>query len=558
MKKRWAIVAIFAAACVLVALAGCGLIGEKYTYIEWYTWYFEKYFPRWFDEFEKRHADENVRIRFRAMTSSVGETVYTMLISDTLSDCIILGAGTNSLLLENDALEPIDLTESQRADVHPVSLKLATDETGLLRGLPLSMGMRPFIYFNRDCLREAGVSADEVPSTFDEYHAWAGRLFKWDIDGGVAFGTPDAIDVARAKMLRRPIAVIRGYDRSAFPILISRMDPSPDENGVSDHSIDDYFGGPPSGRPFRFDTPEFVEGLREYSRFFLPEETAIADGFSNRMPGFLGGRYAGMEGANWIYGEVFTVDIVPSRLPHAPGRPGRVFMNSSAIGVSKRSRKKRLALEFARFITRPEAQLDQYYGHGYLPSAFSAWDMIADNDAVDEKIRREILAGPGLEGRDLVGVPQIKRGAHDDIELLLYLANEKDVTILTAVCGAGGDEAGVSVAENETARGYRRIAADVARRAAELTGEGVKVTVRGTPLDMIPARSYVLESPVPIYLEYLDRGFYVPVSRIWDRLRGEVIVRACQFVTKSDDPKTPEDAARWAQEEAEAILAGRK
>lgn len=550
---------IAATAAFLLVAAGCGRIGQRYTYIEWYTYYFEKYYPPWFEDFQKAHADKHVRIRFRSMPISASETVYTMLISDTLSDCIVIGSGTDSLLLENKALEPIDLTPEQRADIHPVALMSVTDGDGVLRGLPSGLGMRPFIYFNRQCLDEAGVSADDAPVTFDEYHKWAAHLLKWDVDGKEVFGLPAEEDLPRARMLRRPIAVIRGYDRSAFPILISRMDPLPDENGTSDHSIDDYFGGPPSGRPFRFDTPEFIEGLREYARFFLPEKTAVADGVSERMPGFLGGIYAGMEGANWIYGEVFTVDIVPSRLPSAPGRPGRVFMNSGGTGVSQRSKHKELAIEFARFITRAEAQLDGYYGHGYLPSSFRAWKMIADNDATDERIRREILDSPEVRSHDFVATPQVKRRSHREIDVFLYTAHHEDAALLTADCAPGRpEEVNIAAATDPQADEHRELSAGIARQVAALTGQAVRVVMQGTPSEMIPARSYVLESPIPIYMEYLDRGFYVPVSRVWDRLRSEVIVRACQFVTRPDDPETPEEAARWAQKEAEDILRGRK
>ena len=63
---------------------------------------------------------------------------------------------------------------------------------------------------------------------------------------------------------------------------------------------------------------------------------------------------------------------------------------------------------------------------------------------------------------------------------------------------------------------------------------------------------------MPVYAALLDSGFYMPVDKRWDRLAGEVITRVCQFVTRVDDPMTPEDAAEWAQKEAEDILAGRK
>jgi len=554
--------AVGLAALSLVILAGCGLVGEEWTQIEWYSVYFEKYYPRWMEKFERDHADENVRIRFRAMVGGTEQMVYTMLISHTLPDCIGIGPQTSALLLENPVLEPLAEEDFDVSSVPQLSIRLASQADGALVGYPHQLNMRPFIYFNRQAFREAGTSASEVPETFDEYRKWASRLFKWRIGDEIFVGPPPEGRMDEAEMLRRPIGMIRGFPWSAIPLTTSYMDPMGDEDGTSDGSVDDFYGGPPSGRPFRFDTPEFKRGLREYRDLYLPKDTAVADGDANRVRGFKEGIYAGAEGSNWIYGEVFTIDMQITRLPHAKGRKRRVWMYSSAIGVSKESRHKKLAKEFAAFITRPHSQIDAYYGHGYLPASFKAWEMLRRNDSQDKEIRKRFLETPEIESGRYVGVPAIKRVNHESMEVYLYVPHPSDQNILTARRPAAGGETepAVSVTEGvpEKAAAYRGTARELAVKIGEFTGLDVRVTVQGTPEEMIPARSFVIESPVPVYADLLDDGIYVPVGKTWNRLQSEVISRVCQFVTRAQEPMSVDEAAEWAQREAQDIVAGRK
>lgn len=560
-RRKAVLGVILSTAMVLLGLAGCGVIGEKYVYVEWYTRYFETYYQRWFDEFEREHADENVRIKYRSMAMSTAEKVYTMLISNTLSDCISIDSGTAVLLLENDCLEAVPEEMIERGDFPGVALSLATTKDGKLVAFPGGVGMRPFLYFNREVLKEAATSVEEVPETFGEFRKWAPKLFKWEANGEAFLGPLDEEKYPKAKMVRRPLAMIRGFVWSAIPILISYVDPLPDADGKTDNSLDDYLGGPPSGRPFRFDTPEFIKGLEIYRDFYLPTRTAVVDGGTSRVRAFQEGIYAGVEAANWIYGEVFTIDMQVARMPHAPGRPARLYTNSSSVGVSRNSKHKRLAFEFAKFVTSTEAQVDAYYGHGYTPARFSSWERLIADGEVDEEIRARFLKGGANSGGGYVGVPRIKRRNHEQVELYLHVLHEKDVSIsTTSCCGATADGAEVEVVEAipSLAGGHRELAARLAREVAGYTGLDVTVIVQGTPEDMIRSRSYVTSNPAEVYAGLLESGFYCPVDKTWDRLLSEVVRRVCQFVTRTEEPLTPAEGAAWAQQEAEDILAGRK
>ncbi len=559
---RSPLAAVAAACVVLLSLAGCGVIGSKYTYIEWYAHYFEPYYTRWFSEFEAEHADQNVRIRFRSIANNAGEITYTMMISQTMCDVISVSSGTDVLLLENPVLEPLDETYLDSDDLPPQSVNMARQFDGEIVGFPHTINMRPFIYYNKAILEEAGTTAGEAPETFDEYRQWAAKLFKWKVDGREILGPLTGEAAAEARIIRRPFAMMRGFIWAATPILISRMDPLPDENGVSDRSLDDYLGGPPSGRPFRFDSPEFIEGMHEYQKFYLPRKSAVADGDVTRVPAFKSGVYAGCEGSNWIYEEASTVQMAATRMPHPPGREAMVWFYSSSIGVSKDSKNKQLALEFAKFITTADTQADAYYGHGYLPVRYSAWDRLEADAAADTHLRETLLAAPEF-GRDpYVGQPRIKRRNHDEMDIYLWVPRPRDGTLLEAICRIDADgtpgEVEVVGQGDFVAAGVADRAEGLARDACLASGQNVRVIVQGKPEEMIPYRSWTNESPLAVYRSLLDKGFYIPVNRLWYRLTNEVIRRACQFVTRVDDPMTPEEAAAWAQTEAEDIMSGRK
>lgn len=527
---------------VVISLLARGGTGKPPIEIEWYASYYESYFPRWIEEFEKAHADQNVRVKFKAMVTGEPQKVYTMLISHSLCDVI----AASPILLENDAFEPLTLEQIDASDQIPIAIKLATDGKGRIIGFPSGSDIRGFVYYNNADLKEAGTTADAAPETFDAYSRWASQMFKWDVGGRTVWGMPKAEDVARARMLRRPIGMTRGFFFSSLSFLLAYVEPLPDANGISDHSLDDYLGGPRSNRPFRFDTPEVIAGLREYQKFFLPRDRAVADGDTSRMGAFKNGIYSGIEGANWVYGEVFTIDLAVTKYPHAQGKKMRTWMNAGVIGIARESKHKELATEFVKFITSTDCQADAYYGHGYLPSRYSAWRQLAEDAKMDDAIRAQFLA-PLAGDRRFVGVPQIKRKSHDALEITLYVPGALDAELARIPDGVP--------ASAELGQLAQRLCKDVGAFASRAT----TLTIQSTPPEMIPSRSFVPKSPIPVYEPLLaDCGVWVPLDQIWLRLEGEVITRMLERVTRASNPDTPEAAAKWAQAEAEDISAGRK
>ena len=571
MKHRHLfLIAIVSTAVVLGTLVGCGAIGEKYKVIEWSANYFEKYFPRWMDDFSAEHADDNVRIKFRAMVSDAAQKVYTMLISHTLSDVIIVGTETQSLLIDNNALERIPDDYIPRQHYMPLALAVPSYGDGSLAAIPYTVGIRPFMYFDVADLREVGTSVEDAPVLFEPYREWAARFLKWEMpDGSIVAGSLSADEAAKATNLRRPLLLQRGHVLSVYPFILAYFDVMPDENGESDNSLDDFLGGPPSGRPFRFDTPEFVRGLTEWRDFFISETGATADGDTGRIEGLTAGKYASCEAGNWIFGEVFSVNMEASALPHAEGKPLRLPVGVGSHGISRETPHKELAMAFARYISEVPQQLDGYYGHGYLPSRFDAWDAIHADDVEDAAIRQRFLAPYVGGNEDFIGQPRIKRTYHDRMEIQVFVPLSSDETLMTwsskkAAAEVGEGEAAAADAAEDAAAGmaekYGATLQQLAEDIAAMTAQEVTVVLQGTPDEMVAVRSVVPSSPVGMYMPHLRNGVYVPVHKLWSRLQPEVIVRAQQFVTHPDAGQrmSPEEAAKWCQEEAEAIVAGTK
>jgi len=552
----------------ILSLVGCGAIGEKYTYIEWSTDYFEKYYPRWFEDFEKLHADEYVRIKFRAMPSNAAQSIYTMMISHTLSDVVVVGTGVSSLLLENNALEPVPDGLIDKSDCMEVTLSWPTYKDGTLAACPGSIGIRPYIYFDSADLKEAGTSLAEMPDTYDAYRTWAEKLFKRDVGGKVVIGALPADEAAGAKILRRPLGITRGHVPSFYPFMLAYLDPMPDpDTGKSDNSLDDYIGGPPHNRPFKFTSPEFIKGLEEWRKFYLPEKTAICDGTADRLYGLQNEGYAGAEAGNWIFGEVYSIDMLVAPLPHAPGRPSHLYCGPGAEGVSRDSKNKKLAFAWAKYITDTNQQVDGYYGHGYTVGKFSAWKRLDEDDKEDQEIRAQFLE-PFSEGHgDYICQPAINRTSHDSMDVVLYVALTKDIAIVKArswepqaAVGAAAEETTPANAGDidQIARAHAGEAKALADKIAAKTNVNVTVIVRGTPPEFVALRSNIRRSPIPAYLPLLADAVFQPNMKIWDRIMGEVVADGMQRATKAEGAMSAEDTAKWMHEQAEAIVAGRK
>ncbi len=564
---------IAAVSLSLLALAGCDALGEKYVEIEWYASYFENYYPRWMEDFEKAHADENVRIKFRAMPSNAVQKIYTMLISHSMADVVVLGSDTAGILLDNNALVPVPDDLIDRKDYMPLTLDLNSYVDGRLAAVPHDSGLRPFIYFDAADMEEVGTTAADVPEGSDAYREWAGKFFKWDLDGRTVLGPLPEQEAARATLRRRPIGITRAHVLSAYPFILAYIDPVPSKDGKIHNSLDEYIGGPPLSDSFHFDTPEFVRGLQEWQKFFVPKTTAIADGDTERLTGLQSDVYAGCEAGNWIFGEVFTIDMQVTSLPHADGKPLRLSVTTSGFGVSNDCRNKGIAFEWAKYVGQPNQQVDAYYGHGYLPSSFTAWNTLDHDDKQDKEIRERFLGSYRAGNNPYLGEPQIKRTSHDSISVLLFVPLYKDLAIVTANSWEAQAEIGEMPQPEEgeeeggkaptvdlaaLARQHSDTAKKLADDVAAMTGERVSVIVRGTPPEMEQVRSRVPKSPVPVYIPLLDSGVYPPNLKVWSRISAEVIARAIQFVSKEDDPMSCEEAAKWCQDEATAILEGRK
>jgi len=574
--QKACLAAVTLVSVILAILTGCGAVGEKYTVIEWSTSYFEKYYVRWFEDFQNLHAKEHVRIKFRAMPSNSQQGIYTMMISDTLSDCVTVFTGISALLLENKALEPVPEGLIDKSDFMAVALSWPTYDDGTLAAVPGGVGIRPFIYYDSEDLRDGGVTTEDVPEDYEGFRSWAEKLFKREAGGKTVIGVLPGDQAAKAKVMRRPLGITRGHVLSAYPFLLAYLDPTPDpETGKSDNSLDDYLGGPGDhgkNRPFRFNTPEFIKGIGEWAKFFVPSSSAIADGNTERLGGLQSDVYAGCEAGNWIFGEVYTIDMRVAALPHPVGRPARLACGPDGEGVSANSKNKKLAFEWVKYMTDTDRQVDAYYGHGYTPGRLSTWKQLDADDKEDQEIRKTLLM-PYSDGHgDYICQPQINRISHDTIDVLVFVAFPNNISIVRAHSWeaqiAKGPEAGEAPGESEAplpssqleavANVHQADAKTLADAVAKMTGERTTVIVQGTPPESVALRSNIRRSPIPAYLPHLENGVFQPNLALWDRIMSEVVASAIQKVSKADGPESPEDVAKWCQEEAEAIVAGKK
>jgi hypothetical protein len=285
-----------------------------------------------------------------------------------------------------------------------------------------------------------------------------------------------------------------------------------------------------------------------------------------RLLGLQNDTYAGCEAGNWIFGEVYTINMLVSPLPHPTGRPQHLYCGPGAEGVSRESKNKKLAFEFAKYINDTNQQIDGYYGHGYTVGRLSSWKRLDEDDKEDQEIRRLFLE-PFTEGHgSYICQPQINRTSHDGMDVVVFVALGENVAIVKAHSWQAKEaeeeaqpESGTAAVDVEAiAKNYAATAKELADKVAKMSGERVTVIVQGTPKELAALRSNIRKSPIPAYLPLLEGGVFQPNMKIWDRIMGEVVAFAIQKVSKADGPESPEAVAKWCQEEAQDIVDGRK
>jgi ABC-type glycerol-3-phosphate transport system substrate-binding protein len=322
--------------------------------LEWAVDTWEVYYPGWIRQYEKDHPD--VKINIRVMGSNGTQKVYTMLVAGELSD--VVSVSQRNLFAENDAVEPVPEERFDLKDTLRVCLAMARGPRGELNYVPTSLNLKPMIYMDKADLDEAGLRVEDFPDDFDGWLRTMKKLEKRDASGNV---------------IRRPFQMKGTYFAYGFPWILSLVKPL--ESGGN--SINDFLGDG-RARPLRINTPEFIEGLRQWQRVFVGKDQ-VADGKQERIPGMEEDRYAGAAGGNWMEGElqmhapqIQWVIIPPPRAPN-----GRRWVQAGGGGwaVARCSRQKDAAWDFVRFLASTPCQAEAYLSHGYLPARLSAWDV---------------------------------------------------------------------------------------------------------------------------------------------------------------------------------------
>ncbi len=145
-----------------------------------YSHLFDVTYERTMEEFKKAHPD--IDVKFRATYESYEDGTNSILresVAGTLPDITMQGLNRQAILVEKGIARSLEPFISKEADFekdgyHKAMLDLGTFD-GEVYGLPFSISL-PVGYYNMDLMKKAGISADQLPTTWDEVIEACGKL----------------------------------------------------------------------------------------------------------------------------------------------------------------------------------------------------------------------------------------------------------------------------------------------------------------------------------------------------------------------------------------------
>jgi multiple sugar transport system permease protein len=319
-------------------------------------------------EFERLHP--GISVELTELTWEHGEDKKKIAITAGVGPDIISGV-LPVQLVESGLVEPIDdyLSPEKKADFLAPALE-SFSYKGKVYGWPWYLTGAVLIA-NAELLNPPGVSAPAPNWTYAEFSDYVQRLTR-DRDGD---GRPDTYGFA---------FLIRPGDTSVWPFLFPAGTPSlASDGGINAFTneadadflynlVQTYHAAP------AFCAAWDAETL--WQRFTAQRDIAIVPLGIWAIP-----RLRALKD--------FKFDVLPFPAPGEQKPPARAFVGTSGFMVLRQSdaQKRRLCMEFAQFLVRPEAQKDlaQY---GVIPSTISAGD-IYPGDAVMSKVQQILSTG---------------------------------------------------------------------------------------------------------------------------------------------------------------------
>lgn len=354
-------------------------------------------------EFERRHP--GVSVDLTELTWEHGEEKKKIAISAGVGPDIITGV-LPVQLIESGLVEPIDdyLSPDEKLDFLQPALDSFTYE-GRLYGWPWYL-TGSVLLANRDLLKEQGVGLPDADWTYAEFLDSARRLTR-DTNGD---GAPDTFGFG---------FLIRPGDTAVWPFLF------------------------PAGLPAVLDDAGVRALTRETNASFLVDlvrKDRVTPPFCAAWdPEILWQHFSAQRDVAfaalgiWAIPRLralahFTFDVLPFPSP-GEGQPNaRAFTGTSGFVVlrQKDPEKRRLCMDFARLLVRPDAQRE-LARYGVIPSRKSAGDTYR-NDPLMLKVQRILAAGQTI--------PLHAHWAEIDEkfqrELQLALLGEKPVSVAMA------------------------------------------------------------------------------------------------------------------------------
>ncbi|MDX6751593.1 ABC transporter substrate-binding protein [Geminicoccaceae bacterium 1502E] len=309
------------------------------------------------DGYAKAYSEQTPGVTITPVyTGSYQDTIAKTLTATrggTPPDIAVILAVDSFTLYDEDLIVPVaDLAQSDEAKAWLDSFYPAFLENGRIEGKAWGVPFQrstPVLYWNKETFKEAGLDPEVPPASWEEQVEFARKLTKKDASGNV---TQYGVQIPSS-----------GFPYWLFQGLAI-------ENGVQLMNED--------GNEVYFDDPKVVEAL-QYMVDLSKEHGVMAPGiieWGTTPKDFFEGRTAMMWTTTGNLTNVrtnapfeFGVAMLPAKERRgAPTGGGNIFI-FKGIGEEKQ----KAALDFVKWLTKPELQADWSIATGYVATSPAGW-----------------------------------------------------------------------------------------------------------------------------------------------------------------------------------------
>ena len=383
MRIRFAGMAGVAALTCTLALAGCGGGGDSKatdnpsakaaTNGELVIWADDKRSAALKPFAEKFGSENGVTVKVQAISKDQQTTFVTASQQGSGPDVMVGAHDWIGNLVQNGAIDPVQLGDEQKSGLNPNALKAVTFN-GQTYGVPYAMENLALIR-NTDLAPQAPATIEDLVKKADE--------------------------LKTAKKVSETLCLQVGQNGDAYhlyPLYSSaggylfgtaaNGDYDPKDLGV---------GKPESVAAFKKIATIGEKGSGALKRSITPE---------NSIATFTGKKCAFLVSGPWA-----ITDVKKAKLPYdispvpgfAGGQPARPFLGVQSFYVASKGKNKALAQEFVtNYVTTPDLAVALYEAEPRPPALTSAFDQVKTKDADLEK-----FVAAGKDGQPLPAVPEM-------------------------------------------------------------------------------------------------------------------------------------------------------